>query len=82
MTAHCERINCMAGSNTNRPGERDVLKDIWVLVRAGIRNLSNTWKTRRRQQRELHHLSDRDLKDIGMTRHDHGNRYNSHFWFV
>lgn len=82
MAAHCERINCMAGSNAIGQRKRDVLNDIWVLMRDGIRNVSKSWKSRRGQQRELRELNDRDLKDIGLSRHDVGSRYSSHFWYV
>lgn len=82
MTAHCGRIDCMAGRNAIAPRKRDVLNDIWIFIQAGIKSINNSWKTRRRQQRELNELSDRDLKDIGITRHDLGNRPSSHFWYV
>ena len=82
MTAHCERINYLVENNITRPKRKEILGGIFILVRVKILGSIKTWYNRQKQQRELSHMSDRQLKDIGLTRHDVANMNRSYFWTV
>lgn len=80
MNTHCETTNCLpiSQSQSHTPNRR--LVELFNLLGEKIGKTLKSWHQRNKEQQELNHLSDRDLKDIGLTRIDLKRSGGTFFW--
>ncbi len=80
MRAHCEYNNSITFTNTAPQKQQrffcDIIRQMWER----IWNAQKRWRLRNKHQRELIHLNNRDLKELGLTSKDFCGVHQSFFW--